>query len=169
MGLFGVIWGLAGVFLLLGNAVVRLVPITIDAFSYQWFWYHWLAFALTTLILAYAKGYRALQRSFSPRVAARARYLMDHPDLLRVILAPLFCMGYFGASRKRQIMTISVTAGIVILIVLARILQQPWRGIIDGGVIVGLVWGLASLCFFSFQAMTSKRFDYAPEVPDKHA
>jgi hypothetical protein len=169
LGLFGVIWGLTGVFLLLGNAIVRLAPITIDAFSYQWFWYHWFAFGLITLILAYAKGYKALQKGFSPRVAARAKYLMDHPDLLRVVLAPLFCMGYFGASRKRQLATISVTAGIVILIVLVRVLQQPWRGIIDGGVVIGLVWGLVSLSFFSFQAMVLKQFDYAADVPDKHA
>jgi hypothetical protein len=169
VGLFGVIWGLTGVFLLFVNAIVRLAPFTIDAFLYQWFWYHWLAFVLLTLILAYVKGYRALQRGFSPRVAARARYLRDHPDLLRVILAPLFCMGYFDASRKRQLVTISVTAAIISLIAFVRILQQPWRGIIDGGVIVGLVWGIVSLCFFSFQAMVSKRFDYAPDVPDEHA
>jgi hypothetical protein len=139
---------------------------TINAFSYHWFWYHWLAFVLIALLLAYAKGYRALQRSFSPRIAARARYLRVHPNALRVFFAPLFCMGFFDAPKKRQVMTISVTVGIVMLIIFVRFIHQPWRGIIDGGVIIGLVWGLLSLCFFSFQALLSERFDYPPEVPE---
>jgi hypothetical protein len=168
LGLFGVIWGLAGVFLLFANAIIRLVPITIDAFSYHWLWYHWLAFGLITLVLAYAKGYRALQKGFSPRVAARARFLKYHPEFLSVLFAPLFCMGFFHATRKRQITTISVTAGIITLIILVRFIQQPWRGIIDGGVVIGLVWGFLSLCFFSIQALLSKQFDYPPEVPDEH-
>lgn len=158
-----------GIFLLLGSAIYRLTPMTISAFSYHWFWYHWLSFALIALILAYVKGYRALQRSFSPRVAARARYLKAHPNIVRVIFAPLFCMGFFHAPKKRQVMTISVTVGVVTLIILVRLLQQPWRGIIDGGVVVGLIWGFVSLCFFSFQALLSERFDYPHEIPDNQA
>jgi hypothetical protein len=116
--------------------------------------------------MAYVEGYRAFQQGFSPRVAARARHLRDHPILLHAVLAPLFCMAYFHAQRKRQITSLSVTAGIIILVLLVRLLSQPWRGIIDGGVVVGLAWGLVSLVVFGYQALTADRFPYSPEVPE---
>jgi hypothetical protein len=116
--------------------------------------------------MAYAEGYRAFQQGFSPRVAARARYLRDHPNVLHALLAPLFCMAYFHALKRRQIVSLSVTAGIIVLVVLVRLLSQPWRGIIDGSVVVGLVWGLVSLIVFGFQAFTLERFNYSPEVPE---
>jgi len=164
----GAFWGLAGVVLLLGSAVYRLTPLAVEAFSYPWSWYHWLSFLLILLFMAYAEGYRAFQQAFSPRVAARARYLRDHPNLLHTLLAPLFCMAYFHAPRRRQITSLSVTAGIIILVVLVRFLSQPWRGIIDGGVVVGLAWGLVSLAIFGYQAFTAEDFPYSPEVPEHH-
>ena len=167
MGGFGAFWGLAGVVLLLGSAIYRLTPLAIDAFTYDWYWYHWLSFALMLFFMAYAEGYRAFQQGFSPRVAARARYLRDHPVALHVLFAPLFCMAYFHALKRRQIVSISVTAGIIVLVVLVRLLPQPWRGIIDGSVVVGLAWGLVSLVVFGYQAFMSKQFDYSPEVPEK--
>ena len=36
------------------------------------------------------------------RVAARVHYLLHHPTPVRVILAPFFCLGYFGAPRRRR-------------------------------------------------------------------
>jgi hypothetical protein len=167
MAWFGALWGLAGVLLLLGSAVYRLSPLAIEAFSYDWQWYHWLAFVFMSLFMAYAEGYRAFQQGFSPRVAARARYLRDHPDALHALFAPLFCMAYFHAPRRRQVTSISVTAGIIVLVILVRLLYQPWRGIIDGSVVIGLAWGLVSLAIFGYQAFTSERFGYSPEVPEK--
>ena len=167
MGGFGAFWGLAGVALLLGSAIYRLTPLAIDAFAYDWSWYHWLSFALMIFFMAYAEGYRAFQQGFSPRVAARARYLRDHPNALDALLAPLFCMAYFHALKRRQIVSISVTAGIIVLVILVRLLPQPWRGIIDGSVVVGLAWGLVSLIVFGFQAFTLEQFNYSSEVPEK--
>jgi hypothetical protein len=167
MGGFGAFWGLAGVALLLGSAIYRLTPLAIDAFAYDWSWYHWLSFALMIFFMAYAEGYRAFQQGFSPRVAARARYLRDHPNALHALLAPLFCMAYFHALKRRQIVSISVTAGIIVLVILVRLLPQPWRGIIDGSVVVGLAWGLVSLIVFGFQAFTQEQFNYSSEVPEK--
>ena len=167
MGGFGAFWGLAGVALLLGSAIYRLTPLAIDAFAYDWSWYHWLSFALMIFFMAYAEGYRAFQQGFSPRVAARARYLRDHPNALHALLAPLFCMAYFHALKRRQIVSISVTAGIIVLVILVRLLPQPWRGIIDGSVVVGLAWGLVSLVVFGFQAFTLEQFHYSSEVPEK--
>ncbi len=166
MGLVGAIWGLAGVLLLLGSAVYRLSLFVIDAFSDNFLWYHWIFLFIIFLFMAYAEGYKGFQKGFSPRVAARAKYLKNHPHTLYALFGPLFCMGFFHASRKRKIISISLTAGIIVLVILVRFLPQPWRGIIDAGVVVGLVWGIISLIIFSFQAFTSKEFKYSPEVPE---
>jgi hypothetical protein len=165
MGTLGAIWGLAGVLLLIGSAVYRLTPVAIEAFSYDFFWYHWLALILNLLFMSFAEGYRGFQKGFSPRVASRALYLSNNPHPLHALLAPLFCMGFFHASKRRKITSISVTAGVIVLIILVRFLAQPWRGIVDAGVVVGLGWGLVSLIIFSLQAFTSKGFAYPPDVP----
>jgi hypothetical protein len=161
----GALWGVVGVLMLLGSAVYRLSFLALDAFSYDFFWYHWVAFALIVVFMAYAEGFRAFQQGFSPRVAARARYLRDNPRVSRVIFAPLFCMGFFHATRRRQVTSISVTAGIILLVLMVRLLPQPWRGIIDAGVIIGLAWGIVSLFIFSIRAFTAADFNYSPEVP----
>jgi hypothetical protein len=166
MGIFGAVWGLTGVFLLLGSAVYRLSVIALAAFSHVLLWQHWTLLLLSVFFMAYAEGYRAFQQRFSPRVAARAKYLKNHPNLLHALLGPLFCMGFFHATRRRKITSFSVTAGIVLLIVLVRLLPQPWRGIIDLSVVVGLGWGIVSLAFFGYRAFTSDTFEYPPDVPD---
>ncbi|HWR59110.1 MAG TPA: hypothetical protein VN328_09505 [Thermodesulfovibrionales bacterium] len=169
MGTLGAIWGITGVLLLLTGAVYRLAPLAVDAFSFHFIWYHWLSLALIVLFMAYAEGYRGFQQRFSPRVAARARYLRENPRVLYVLLAPFFCMGYFHATRRRKITSLSLTAGIIILILLMRLLPQPWRGIVDAGVVLGLVWGLVSLSVFCVIAFTSKEFGYSPEVPEERS
>ncbi len=151
--------------MLLGSAVYRLFFLALDALSYDFFWYHWVSFALIALFMAYAEGFRAFQQGFSPRVAARARYLRDNPRISHVIFAPLFCMGFFHATRRRQVTSISVTIGIILLVILVRLLPQPWRGIIDAGVVIGLAWGIVSLFIFSFKAFNSDEFNFSPEVP----
>jgi hypothetical protein len=167
MGMLSSLWGLAGVMLLLGSAVYRLTPLAMDAFSHEMLWYHWAFFAFVLIFMAYAEGYRAFQQGFSPRVAARARYLRNHRNALHSLLAPLFCMGYFHAPKRRRVTSISVTVGIIVLVILVRLLPQPWRGIVDAGVVVGLAWGLVSLLIFAIQAFTVKDFKYSPEVPEE--
>lgn len=167
IGTLGAAWGLAGVSLLLGSAIYRLSFLAIDAFSYGFVWYHWTSLAVMVLFMGYAEGYRGFQQRFSPRVAARARYLKEHPRPIHVLLGPLFCMGYFHATRRRKVTSISLTLCIVVLVLLVRLLPQPWRGIVDAGVVLGLVWGLLSLLLFSLIAFTSRDFDHSPEVPEK--
>jgi hypothetical protein len=167
MGTSGAIWGLVGVFLLLGSAVYRLSSLAISAFSFDFSWYHWLFLIFIVLFMGYAEGYRGFQQRFSPRVVARAKYLKEHPRVLHVILGPLFCMGYFYATRKRKITSITLTLGVILLVLLVRLLPQPWRGIIDAGVVLGLIWGLVSMVIFTLLAFTSKRFNYSPEVPER--
>ena len=167
IGLLGAIWGLTGVFLLLASAVYRLCGVAVTGLSSHLLWYQWALLVLCVLFMAYAEGYRAFQKRFSPRVAARAKYLRDHGNVSHALVGPLFCMGFIHATRRRRISSISVTAGIVVLILLVRLLSQPWRGIIDLSVVVGLAWGLVSLAIFAYLAFTSDAFDYSPEVPEE--
>ncbi len=165
IGLAGAVWGLAGVLALLVSATLRLSPRAVDAFSYPLAWYHWLALFIIVFGMAYAEGYKGFQQAFSPRTAARARYLRDNPQIGHVLFAPFFCMGYFHATRRRKITSITLTLGIIVLIILVSFTSQPWRGIIDAGVVAGLVWGIASLLVFSGRALGSGSFPYSPEVP----
>jgi hypothetical protein len=165
MGTFAASWGVIGVVLLVGSATYRLSFPALQTFSHPLHWYHWGALAANAVFMTYSEGYRGFHRGFSPRVAVRARYLRNHPNLLRVFLAPLFCMGYFHAVPRRKIAAYSFAAGILVLVVTVRSLPQPWRGIIDVGVVLGLVLGLVSLAFFTFLAFTAADFDHPSDVP----
>jgi len=164
-GTIGAIWGITGVFLLLASAIYRLTPLALAAFSATFRWYHWLAWSASILIMAHAEGYRGFQQRFSPRVAARALYLRYHPKILHIVFAPLFCMGYFHATRRRKVVSLSLTAGIIALVLAVHHVPQPWRGIIDAGVVVGLVWGIVSLLWFAARA-AGGRCGCSPEVPE---
>ena len=165
IGSVGAVWGVAGVALLLGSAVYRMTPLALAAFAVPFRWHHWLALTACILFMAYAEGVRGFQQRFSPRVAARARYLREHPRVLHAMFAPLFCMGFIHATRRRQIVSLAVTAGIVVLVLAVHRVPQPWRGIIDAGVVAGLAWGLVSLLWYAVAGLTRKDFPYSPEVP----
>ena len=164
-GTIGSIWGLCGISLLLGGAIVRLGRIGLDTFTHELDWRHWTALAASVLLLALWEGYQGFQQRFSPRFAARLRTLRTHPSTVRTLLAPLYCMGFFHATRRRKIASYALTAGIVILVVLVRRLPQPWRGIVDIGVVGGLAWGLVTVYWQSFLALTRADYDVAPETP----
>ena len=51
-------------------------------------------------------------------------------------------MGFFHIQRRRQIAIVVLTSGIVLIIALMRFVEQPWKGIVDAGVVVGLTWGM---------------------------
>ncbi len=166
LGRLGAVWGIGGVVLLLGYSIARLSSITLEAFHYEFSWYHWLALGLNVIYMAYSEGYYGFQRSFAPRVAARAKYLATHPSLLYALLAPVFCMGYFYIRRPRQIFIFALTTMVVLFVLVLPYLAQPWRGIVDAGVVAGLLWGLITVVIFTFQAFTSDDFSYSPEVPE---
>ena len=144
-GRIGAAWGIAGVVLLLGSAVARLTPFAVDAVRAGLTPGQWVAFVASVAFFAYTNGYRVFQRQWSPRIVARAQALAADPTPARVALAPLFCMAYFGATRKRQAIAWGVTLGVIGLVILVRRLAQPWRGIVDAGVVIGLVWGVVLL------------------------
>ena len=166
LGTIGAIWGVAGLSLLFGSALFRLYPYAHELYGMTFAWYHWAALAASLGFMGYAEGYKGFHLRFSPRAAARALYLKQNPTGARVLFAPLFCMGFFHATRKRKIVAYSLTTMIVLLVIFVRRLDQPWRGIVDAGVVLGLGWGLISVWLFSLKAFFGKGFAVSPETPD---
>lgn len=146
-GLAAASWGLVGVLILIGRAIVGLTPKAIDAIVGGLAWWQWAILAAWVGFMAYSEGYRGFQLRFSPMVAARIRELSLRPTWVRGLLAPAFVMGLFAATRRRLAISWVLLIGITLLVIFVRWVPQPWRGIIDAGVVVGLTWGTVSLLF----------------------
>ena len=159
-------WGVLGVILILSQACWRLGLESIHAFETEWTVIHWVVFALIVFFMGYSEGYKAFQKQFSPRVVSRARTLLDQCSTAQLIFAPLFCMGFFHATKKRKIITYCVTAGIVLLIIGVRLMPHPWRGMVDVGVVIGLSWGMLAIIAFTWIAFKNPSWNYPPDLPE---
>ncbi len=166
--LFAVVWAVLGVTLLLGFAIFRLFHHAAALSSVPMSGFHYFALLVTVIFMAYFEGYRGFQCGFSPRVAARIRFLKNNATKRTAILAPFFSLGYFGSTRSRQIAVIVLTLGLVCLVMAMNFVPQPWRGIVDSGVVVGLTWGLLSFYWFTIQALLCQHFTISPEIPDSY-
>ncbi len=161
------VWGVLGFAAVLLQAIWSLTPIALEPIlngtltSFQIAIYlAWVGFMI------YSEGYRGFQLKMAPRVAARAMYAARHPQpLWLIILAPVFCMGLIHATRKRLIVSWCVLIGIVALVIAVRTLGQPWRGIIDGGVVVGLTWGLVWTLWYFIRAVAGHPMPVPDDVP----
>lgn len=152
------VWGVVGVVALIGRGLYMLTPIALEPIRAQLLdGWHWVILVGWSALNAYTEGYRGFHRSFSPRVVERSFDIGREPTLARVALAPAYCMGLFHAPRRTLIASWSLLIGIVLLVVLIRHLAQPWRGIVDAGVVVGLGAGLASLLFLYARALHARR------------
>ena len=154
-------WGVLGVLALLGNAMYRLAPLAWEPLENGMLsgWVLGL-YIFSVVFNAYAEGYRGFHKAYSPRVVARAIHLGHHPKPLHVLLAPVFCMALFHATRKRLIISWTLLVAIVAVVILIRQLAQPWRGIVDAGVVVGLGWGSLSIIVLYLRAV------FRGEVPE---
>ena len=136
-------WGVASVSLLLGQAIWRLGPLALEPWTEDLMTGTQKGIYIAWLVAnAYLEGYRGFQLRFSPRVVSRANYLGQNPRPLWVILALPFCMSLFHSTRRQMTVSWTFIVAIVLLVWWVRSLSQPWRGIIDGGVVIGLLWGL---------------------------
>ena len=159
-------WGIGGVLFLLIFAIFRLAPTALELENSDMSEVHWLALVFSVIYMAYAEGYKGFHLGFAPRVIVRARYLADNPRPLHVLLAPLFCMGYIYATRKRQIISFALTTMIICFVLIARSIPQPWRGILDAGVVVGLSLGVLSIAYFLIISSNDPaRLTISAEVP----
>lgn len=159
-----VFWGILGVSTLLLSAVYRLLPKALEGMNYSWTWFHWTVCILFFIFMVYSEVWRGFHQRFSPTVAARLKYLSQNGGLLDKLFAPLFGMGYFHATRRRKLTSFGVSFGVILLIVMVHFVSQPWRGIIDVGVIGGLALGVVDVWYFIFVAFTDSDFDYPAEV-----
>jgi hypothetical protein len=74
-------------------------------------------------------------------------------------------MSFFHATRRGLIGAWVVTSLIICAVVLVRQLPQPYRGIIDGGVVVGLGWGVLSILFIFASTLSGKRPAASGDLP----
>ena len=171
LGTIGTIWGVAGAVTLLSFAVGRMaghMPLKRSPahtpVNTNWESGTTLVGGVWTLFMGYSEGYKGFQKGYSPRVAARALYLRDKCTWPRLILAPLFCLGFINSTRRRRI-TIAVLLVVISLIVIFfKHIPQPWRGVLDLGVVVGLSWGLIATLVFLVKFWIAKEVPFDPEV-----
>lgn len=140
------VWGVVGVSLILGQAIVRLLPHALDPWRGAGMTGVQTGLYLTWALLNwYAEGVRGFQQRFCPRVVTRATELSRQANWVGAALAPAYCMGLIQAPRRRLITSWSLVLVLVAVVWLVRRIEQPWRGIIDGGVVIGLLWGVGAL------------------------
>lgn len=157
-------WGLGGVVMLLLQAVLRLAPRAAEAIESGLTPFQWGTLILWCAVSAYAEGHRGFYRQFAPRVVARAFHLAGLPLTWRTALAPAFCMSLFHATRRSLVRAWVLVAGICALVALVSRFPQPWRGIVDAGVVLGLVWGVVAIGLLVRQACLSGPAA-APDLP----
>jgi hypothetical protein len=124
------------------------------------------AYILTCLGFAYAEGYKGFQTKFAPLVVSRS-FTMQYGSskLHHFLLAPLYSMGLFHATKKRVIVSWSLTLGIAAIVAAVKKLPYPWRNIVDAGVVVGLTWGSISIVFIYFKALITGTTPADPALP----
>jgi hypothetical protein len=162
----GAWWGIAGVLFVLGRAIVRLVPQALMPLRDGPTAGVLALYAASVLFNGYVEGYRAFHKGFAPRVAARALHLRTDRSLLHAVLAPLFIMAMFHATRRRLIARYVLVFGLVILIWAVRHTPQPWRGIIDAGVVIALSWGCVSLLYYFVRGLRGRPPPASADLPE---
>ncbi len=125
-------------------AIARLSWIAAEGLTSSLDWWHWLLLFANVGFMAYSEGYRGFQLGYSPRLARRVAHIRQAGSTLDCLLAPIYAMGFYSAPLPRLLITYLVTLGIIVLVFLFHQISQPWRGILDAGVVIGLIWGLVA-------------------------
>jgi hypothetical protein len=161
MTAFGSIWGSMGVVYILAKAIKRVAPIALEPFaasstmalsSVQWSLY-----ALSCLFFAYAEGYKGFHLKFAPLVVKRSFTLIigtphgNNP--LNYLLAPLYSMGLWNATRKRLVTSWGISLGVAGIVALVKRLPPVPRCLLDAGVVVGLTLGSLSILYHYARSM----------------
>lgn len=169
LGVFAAAWAIVGWSATLGFAIVRLSAYAVEALATELTVAQLAVLVGNTALMAWAEGYRGFQLRFSPRAAARVLYLRKHATLRTALLAPAFCVGFFSATTRILRLTWVGAGLILLLIVVVHRLPQPWRGIVDAGVVIGLGWGLVSFLAMCGRALATRIYPVSPEVPESGA
>ncbi len=149
-------YAVSGIVALLSTAIVRLTPYALEALRADMSLFQMVAMVVSVVFLAYSEGYRGFQTRYSPRVVNRALNLGAESPSAWSVIAPLVAMGLVRARKRVLITSWALLGMIVLFIALLRITPQPWRGIVDAGVVVGLAWGTTSIVVLWGQALAGK-------------
>lgn len=164
-------WAAGGVVMILARAMKRIVPIALEPFgagavplsSFQL-----VSYIGMCLWFAYVEGYKGFQLKFSPLVVSRSQTLSPSSPIHHLLLAPLYAMGLFHATKKRKIVSWSVSLGVGTIVALVKRLPYPWRNIVDAGVICGLTWGSVSIGWNWVKVvLLGKEVEMDPALPEK--
>lgn len=166
LGGWAAAWAVIGWGGTLAFAIARLAVVAAQGIADGLTLLQAVVLALNALALAWFEGYRGFQLKFSPRTAARVLYLRRHATWSMALLAPAFCVGYFQATRRVLAVAWVGTLVIVMLVVVVHRMPQPWRGIVDVGVVIGLTWGLVTFLAMSRRALATGVYPVPPEVPE---
>jgi hypothetical protein len=166
---FGVVWAVIGISLIFAYAIFRLTPHFTEALNAGFSFGNWITLLLWCVFMLLSEGYFGFQKQFSPRFAARALYLFNNPRPSHLLLAPIFCAGFINTTKRRKLSIWILSFGILLLVIGVKYIAQPWRGIIDIGVILGLLYGLVTIYYLTIKTMVEKKYLVDPEVCDvKH-
>ena len=166
LGVVAACWATVGLCGLLAFAIVRLSMVIVEGAGVSWEWRHWAVAAANAAFMAWSEGYRGFQLRFSPRSAARVKWLLHHASGPSTVFAPLFAMGYFNATPRRMASVYGLTVFVVGAIVVVHALPQPWRAALDVGVVIGLAWGVASFLWSLKRTFAFSGFPVSPELAD---
>jgi len=123
------LWGSGGVIYILAKAIKRVVPIAMEPFTEGAVPLSQVQlgiYVVTCLWFAYVEGYKGFQTKFSPLVVKRSLTLQPGKSgILHFLLAPLYSMGLFHASKKRKIVSWSVTIGVAAIVAAVKRLPYP--------------------------------------------
>ncbi len=160
-------WATGGTVLFLLQALYKLSPMAAGALEHGLGPIHIAFLPFWVAFMAYTEGYRGFHKRFSPRVAVRADWLARHPKPLLVLFAPLMAMGLIHATRRRMAGSWILLVGIILIVITVRQLPQPWRGVVDLGVLVGLTVGTASTTWFAIRTLAGRPPAIRAELPTR--
>ena len=142
---YGALWGIAGIVALLSFAIFRLTPYGIEAIRYDLTPVQWLVLVVWSGFMIVTEGRDGFARHLAPRIATRAQQIKVDGDIVSILLAPLYCFGYFRAPVRQMIVSYAAIIVIIIAVVIVHQFPQPWRGIVDCGVVLGLSYGIVAI------------------------
>ena len=156
------LWGVLGVIAFISSSCYRIGLRLVELPQYELGPEHWCVGLLWLAFMLYAEGYRGFFKQFAPRVVQRG---FSMPKVWwAMLLAPVVCMGYICSTPKRKKVSFGVTFAIICVVMVVRQFPQPWRGIVNVGVIAGLLVGVVALCWHLVRALMGK----LPGVPDDY-
>ena len=156
-------WAMVGILAPLAEAVFRLSFYAQEALSGPLGPLHW-AFAITwTAAMTYGEGYRVFQRRFTPQAIVRAKEIARSGGWLEGLCAPLACMGLTHAPPQKLVRAWSLVGFIVAFILVIRQFPQPWRGLVDLGVVCALSYAFVTVpvALFRGRSLATQPLDAA--------